>query len=125
MKKFLVIIIAFSFFNTKAFSQDSYEQRTPEERAKIQTEWMKQNLNLSDEQFEKVEPLNLEYALKMEEVKSIDGKLSKIKKAKSLSDEKDSKLKTILSEEQFEKYLKKRKELGDKMKENRKNSGNF
>jgi len=47
----------------------------------------------------------------MEKIKKINGNLSKLKAARKTSDEKDEKLKKLLSEEQFQFYLDKRKEL--------------
>jgi hypothetical protein len=117
MRKIIFNVIFVSFFPLAAFAQNFGMQLTPEERAQLQTEWMKENLQLSDSQQVKVEALNLEYALKMEKIKSIDGNLSKLKKARKTSEEKDEKLKKLLSEEQFAFYLDKRKELRKKTKE--------
>jgi len=117
MKKILFNVIFVSFFSLGTFAQNFGRQLTPEERTKMQTEWMKENLQLNDSQLVKIEALNLEYALKMEKVKGIDGNLSKLKAARKTSEEKDEKLKKLLSEEQFEFYLDKRKELRKKAME--------
>jgi uncharacterized membrane protein len=107
------------------FAQDFESRRTAEERARFQTEWMKQNLKLSDDQQTQVDPLNLKYARQMNEVKSISGKFAKLKKAKSIMDEKDKELKKILNKDQYQIYQDKKEELREKMKEanqQRKNS---
>lgn len=117
MRKIIFNFIFVSLFPLATFAQNFGMQLTPEERAQMQTEWMKENLQLNDSQLVKVEALNLEYALKMEKVKGIDGNLSKLKAAGKTSEEKDEKLKKLLSEEQFEFYLDKRKEMRKKAKE--------
>lgn len=98
-------------------AQPKTGQRTPEERAAIQTEWMKENLKLNANQASAVESLNLEYARKMETVKQVDGKMAQLKKAKSISEEKDAKLKAVLDSKQFQTYLEKKKELRAKAME--------
>jgi hypothetical protein len=117
MKKIIFNVIFVSFFSLAAFAQNFGMQLTPEERAQMQTEWMKEKLQLNDSQLVKIEVLNLEYALKMEKVKGVDGNLSKLKAARKTSEEKDEKLKKLLSEEQFQFYLDKRKELRKKAME--------
>ena len=114
MKKMILTGIFVSFFSLGAFTQNFGMQFTPEERAQMQTEWMKENLQLNDSQLVKIEVLNLKYALKMEKIKGINGNLSKLKAARKTSEDKDEKLKQVLDEEQFEFYLDKRKELRKK-----------
>ena len=114
MRKMILTGIFVSFFSLGAFTQNFGMQFTPEERAQMQTEWMKENLQLNDSQLVKIEALNLEYALKMEKIKGINGNLSKLKAARKTSEDKDEKLKQVLDKEQFEFYLDKRKELRKK-----------
>jgi len=73
MKKLVLISFIFCFIAAGALAQET-ETRTPEERAQIQNEWMKENLQLSEDQIPRVELLNLEYAQKMEEVKKMNGR---------------------------------------------------
>ena len=117
MKQIILISTFLIFFGGKMFAQDVETKLSPEERARFQTEWMKQNLSLSEDQLTQIEPLNLKYAQKMEEVKAISGKIGKLKKAKAIMDEKDGQLKKILTKDQFNVYLEKREEIRDKMKE--------
>jgi len=114
MRKMILTGIFVSFFSLGAFTQNFGMQFTPEERAQMQTEWMKENLQLNDSQLVKIEALNLKYALKMEKIKGINGNLSKLKAARKTSEDKDEKLKQVLDKEQFEFYLDKRKELRKK-----------
>ncbi len=117
MKQIILIGTFLIFMTGKIFAQDVETKLSPEERARFQTEWMKQNLSLSEDQLAQIEPLNLKYAKKMEEVKTISGKIGKLKKAKAIMDEKDGQLKKILTKDQFKIYLEKREEIRDKMKE--------
>lgn len=96
---------------TGTFAQLGGTTYTPEQRAQIQNDWMNDNLRLTNEQLEKVSELNLEYAQKMEEVKTIQGKLDKLKKAREIADEKDKRLKQVLTKEQFDLYQEKKSEL--------------
>ncbi|QGY46452.1 hypothetical protein GM418_23145 [Maribellus comscasis] len=120
MKKIVIVGFIICLFPAKIFSQNIGAQYSPEERAQIQTEWMKETLQLNAGQVSKVDSLNLEYALKMEKVKSVQGRISQLKEAREISEEKDGKLKQMMDEGQFETYLKKRKELRKKMNEIRK-----
>jgi hypothetical protein len=117
MRRIIFSGILFMFLAQGAFAQNLGMQFTPEERAQMQTEWMEENLQLNDSQLVKVEALNLEYALKMEKIKEINGNLSKLRAARKISEEKDKKLKKLLDKEQFEYYLDKRKEMQKKARE--------
>jgi hypothetical protein len=117
MRRIIFSGIFFMFLAQGAFAQNFGMQFTPEERAQMQTEWMEENLQLNDSQLVKVEALNLEYALKMEKIKEINGNLSKLRAARKISEEKDKKLKKLLDKEQFEFYLDKRKEMQKKARE--------
>jgi Spy/CpxP family protein refolding chaperone len=66
----------------------------PQTIAKKQTEWMKKDLSLSEEQTKKVEEINLKYAKKME----------------SMHQDKEKDLQGILNKDQFEKYKAKKAE---------------
>lgn len=116
-KRIFMLAILVCAFTTDMFSQNSMKNSTPEERAKIQTEWMIKNLQLTDSQKDTVEALNLEYAMKMETLKNLGGKRQKMKEARKISNEKDEKLKTILNEQQHKLYIDNRKELMKKIKE--------
>jgi len=117
MKKLVLTLAVVIGLIINCSAQQENGQRTPEERAAAQTEWMKENMALTAEQLSTVEALNLEYANKMEEVRAIDGNLAKLKKARSITDEKDAKLKTVLNKEQFQQYEEMKKEMRAKAKQ--------
>ncbi|WP_153631532.1 hypothetical protein [Prolixibacter sp. SD074] len=111
MKRIILMSMLFLTSSIGAFAQFSGTTYTPGQRAQIQNDWMKDNLRLTNEQLEKVSELNLEYAQKMEEVKTIQGKLDKLKKARDIADDKDKRLKQVLTKEQFDLYQEKKSEL--------------
>ena len=80
-------------------------QSRPEQRAEIQTQFMKDHLNLPADVLAKVQAINLKYAQQMDPVlKGTDGKLAKMQKAHGIMAAKDEELKAILSPVQFEAY---------------------
>ena len=80
-------------------------QSRPEQRAAIQTQFMKDRLNLPADVLAKVQAINLKYAQQMDPVlKGTDGKLAKMQKARGIMAAKDAELKAILSPSQFEAY---------------------
>jgi hypothetical protein len=99
-------------------AMDALEQSTPQERAALQTAFMKSKLALDEKQSGKVSALNLEYAEKAEPIiKGDDGIFSKRSQMNSLQDEKNAKLKGILTPDQYETYEAAQDELRDQMVE--------
>ncbi len=81
------------------------QKDTPEERAKLQTKKMTKELNLTDEQVEKVAALNLKVEQKIQAI--IDGEMSEERKKEFIEGNKNEKMKvlsTILTKEQMKKY---------------------
>jgi hypothetical protein len=86
---------------------------TPEERANETSQKMKQGLNLTTEQMNKVQDINLRYAIRTEnEVAKVKmSNWSKYWKIKSIQTDKDKELKPLLTADQFKKYAKKRDDM--------------
>ena len=85
---------------------------TPEERAAVQTEMMKSKLDLSADQLEPVQALNLKYAREMDPVlKGSGGLFERLKKAREIAHAKDAALQGVLSEAQFQKYRAAKEEM--------------
>ena len=99
---------------------DSLKASTPEQRAKMQSDKMKEKLVLTDDQYKQVSDLNLVYAKKMDPIlHSDEGRFKKYRQAKTLMDEKDKKLKGILTSDQYKQYEDLKKEMMDKMRDSR------
>jgi len=106
IKKMLLFtaVILCSPFIVSAQSK-SLKQTTPEQRAKMQTEWMRTKLALNTKQVEQVYALNLQYAQKNDPIiQSNEGRLSKFKKMKALQNEKSNAMSQILDAGQYKKY---------------------
>lgn len=88
----LVVVLFIALFIQAQNS--SITNRTPEQEAKKQTEKMQKELELDDEQVEKVYELNLKYAKERKETNSRVDAMKRIRK-------KDEELKKILTQEQY------------------------
>jgi periplasmic protein CpxP/Spy len=91
-----------------------YQQLSPEDRAYNQTKQMKKLLTLSKEQFDKVEIINVKYAMMMDSTMKANGGFSPEmrEKMKPMMEAKDKELKPILTEEQMKLYEESRKKMG-------------
>lgn len=74
------------------------KSKTPEERAKKQTEWMKKDLQLTDVQAAEVEKINSKYAIESDKLKQEFKEKRKIN-----STNKNAELKKVLTPEQYTK----------------------
>ena len=92
--------------------QDALVNSTPEQRAKLQTEFMVKKLGLQADQIPKVEAINLKSAQKMEPVlKGTEAPFVKLRTAKSINREKAAELEKVLSKDQYQQYLASREEM--------------
>ncbi len=119
MKK--IIFSCFFVIATLLFSITASAQKMGDaaERSAKLTEWMRINLNLTDEQLPTVRDINLKYAKKMDALKT--NSLPKSEKMKQIEDNdkaKDKELKDVLTSSQFQTYLSKKQEIKKKFKEN-------
>lgn len=91
-----------------------YQQLSPEDRAYNQTKQMKKMLNLTKEQFDKVEIINVKYAMLMDSTMKANGGFSPEmrEKMKPMMEAKDKELKPILTEDQIKMYEENRKKMG-------------
>ena len=121
MKK--IYLLAFVLFATSlAFAQGGQgqggrRQFSAEEIAKRTTNWMKSELNLSENQVAPVDSVNLLYAkAQMALMQSANGDREKIREAMTdLAAKKTEALSAILTTEQMELYKKRMSERGNRM----------
>ena len=112
----LAIVLLLIFAN--AYSQEKPQLSSdPAERGKQVTEWMKTNLQLSDEQVPKVEAINVRCAEKNIELEGRKNMTKGTRQKYLTSNERyrDSELKKIFTAEQFTAYQEKKKEVMTKM----------
>jgi Spy/CpxP family protein refolding chaperone len=96
---------------------DQLKATTPSQRAAAQTEYMKSHLGLTDAQMPKITAINQKYAEQMEPViKSADGGLGKMLKAKAIQDNKDAELQQTLTPDQFERFVSSKDEMREAVK---------
>ncbi len=82
--------------------------RSAGERAEMQSNLMRDSLSLSGAQYEKVKEINLEYAVKNDELrKKSEGDFTALREQmQALRQEQNEALKAVLTNEQYEKWLK-------------------
>jgi hypothetical protein len=117
--KWFVGTIFLFLISCPVFAQNGeLKNSTPEERAELQSEWMKSTLKLSPSVVPAVEALNLKYAKKTQSLlKSEKSKLHKFKAYKADSDAKDKELRNLLTSDQYKLYQQKKDEMEQKMKQ--------
>lgn len=126
MRKIISGIILILMIQCVIFAQDNdLKNSTPEDRAKIITEWMQEKLSLEPSQVDAVYSINLDYAAKnIDLMNSNESRRSKFRKLKSGAKEKDKELKNIFTKDQFDIYQDRKKELRravkDRIEEKRK-----
>jgi hypothetical protein len=102
----------------RADLMENLAKTSPQERADIQTAFMKRKLGLSPEEAAKVEATNLEFAQKAEPViKGSDGPFMKMREMKSIQSQKDTALQGILTPAQFATYQASQDEMKQKFEE--------
>lgn len=114
----LAAMTVIMLISTASFAQDKMPHKTPEERAKMMSDKMKTELSLTDDQYQKVQAINLDFANKTKDIKK-DGadKAGWAEKMKPLDEERTTSLKGVLTPDQFTKFESMKKDMKDKHKE--------
>lgn len=130
MKKNLVHIVffcamLFSVACVQAQDEGGMKNSTPEQRAEMQTKWLKSKLQLNEDQTTKISAINLKYAKEMDPVlKGSGGKLAKLKQAKKINGQKEGEYKQVLTKEQFATYEQVKNDMKEEMKQRMKDRKN-
>lgn len=108
-RKISILFIAFIAITNILVAQPNI---TSEERAKMETDWMKTDLNLDASTALNIEAINLKYATKrkemMQEMRNSGGEPDREamrENMQTLNEEKNNELKLVLTQEQYVKYL--------------------
>ena len=114
------------FCSVFVFTNLNAQTTDPATQAKELTEKQKMQLSLTEEQYPKVEVINLEFFKTTETIKNSDGsKEEKLRGLKKADKKREEALKTILTDEQFSEFKEHRKEnrqsFKNKVKASRKN----
>lgn len=118
--KSMVSVACFAFmmmFSVAVMAQDK-TQHKPEEKAKMMSDKMKTELTLTDEQYQKVQAINLDFATKSSALKKEGGDKSAWgEKMKPIKEEHTKSLKAVLTPEQFTKYESWKEDMKSKEKD--------
>jgi len=91
---------------------------TPQQRAGIQTMFLKSKLGLSAEQAQKLEAINLKYAQQMQPIiESSERPLMKMGELRRVQEAKDAEMQQLLSPEQYSKYLAAKEEMREHLEQ--------
>ncbi len=118
----VILALAIAGMGNFAYSQEKLNEfmteTTPEERAQLQTDYMKEILSLSGDQEAKVHGVNLKYAEKIQEAyEAPTKKQQKLQAMKRINAEKEAELKLNLSADQYATYEKNKEAMKEKIKE--------
>lgn len=90
-----------------------------EQWAHKQSDEMRSKLNLTDDQYAQVDKINVVYAQRMAPVlQSPDGRFAKYRKLKPLMEEKDDKMRAVLTKDQYRQYEELKKQMREQYKQN-------
>lgn len=89
------------------------------EGAKRVTDKMKTELSLTEAQYPKVEQINKDFMEKAKAGRTVTDKVEREKSVKALADDRDTKLKAVLTEDQFKTYSDKKAAKVSALKEKR------
>lgn len=124
MKKVFISMMFFVALTISAQAQTSKPKLTEEQKKELKAKLdaYKEKLNLSDEQKPKVEEVNMEYMEALSKIKEDGGsKMSRYKKFKQASNNRDKKMKEILTKEQYKIYKEHQEEIKEELKARRAN----
>jgi hypothetical protein len=121
MRHLISMVLGFSMLlvATLAIAQmEELKNSTPEERATLQTDWMKTNLSLDEKATEAVSAINLKYAKETQALMDSDGtKLGKMMTFRRNSDAKDAEMRALMTPEQYSQYEQKKTQMGEMVKQ--------
>lgn len=117
-KFILGIAITFLTPSHATAQEDTFNNSSPEERAQLQTEWMRSELSLDSTILPVVNSINLKYSKKIQSLRKTGGsRIQKYRDFKVLSDAKDTELRKTFTKEQFRLYQLKKEEMEKNMKQ--------
>ncbi|MFP9112996.1 hypothetical protein ACLI1A_03590 [Flavobacterium sp. RHBU_3] len=88
-----------------AVTVSAQEAVKPEDGAKALTSYMKEKFTLNDSQYTKVFSVNLAFMQKTLENNNKTNKVEKLKKQRAIEEERDTKLKSVMSDDQYKLYI--------------------
>ena len=126
MKKAIFLLVVIAFISAQAQAQPRGERPSPEERAKRETETLKKELKLNDDQAKKVNDILLDSAKQMREVfgSSNGDRETRRAKMQEIIKKQDEKLNLVFTKEQQAKYADYQKKREEERQQRREQRGN-
>ena len=118
MKKIFAISVLMIISLTSFAQRENMRKMSVEERAQMQTERMSTSLELDSTAIDQVHEINLKYAKQMEEGRGENtSRFEMMKLMEKTNNAKNKELKTILTKEQYKKYMRQQQEMRNRMQE--------
>ena len=112
------LLLAASGASAQGQALEKLAGTTPQQRAGIQTMFLKSKLGLSAEQAQKLEAINLKYAQQMQPIlESSERPLMKMGQVHRVEEAKDAEMRQLLSPEQYSKYQASKEELREHLEQ--------
>ena len=106
-------------FSSLIASAQQMSQRSPQERARNQTQWMQKNLGINEDQNKRVYEIIFKHAQEMDAARSSGPGPDRRSAMQNISASRDAELKNVLTADQYQKYQAHEQEAKDKMRERR------
>src|SRR5687768_5553465 len=122
MKKVIISMILFTTLMVAAHAQTGKAKFTEEQKKELKAKLdaYREKLNLSDDQKSKVDTVNMEYMEALSKIKEEGGsKMSRYKKFRQASNNRDKKMKAILTKEQYKIYKEHQEEFKEELRARR------
>lgn len=122
MKKLIIFVLLLVAVCTSSNAQSNNPKLSEEQKKewKARLDAYREKLNLTDEQKPQVEEANMAYLEALSEIRESGGsKLSKYRTYKKANAERDKKMKSILSKEQYKIYKEQQEEFKEEIKARR------
>ncbi len=116
VKSIALIAVIFSFVIASA---QQMPQRSPQERARNQTQWMQKNLGINEDQNKRVYEIIFKHAQEMDAARSSGPGPDRRSAMQNIAASRDAELKNVLTADQYQKYQAHEQEAKDKMRERR------
>ncbi|OQP58074.1 hypothetical protein A3860_07025 [Niastella vici] len=124
MKRILNITLMLVLVTLMAANASAQAKMTEEQIKEVKARYQanKEKLNLTEDQSKKVDAINTSWFEGVAKLKnSGSSKMERYKKFKSLNQERDSKMKEVLTKEQFKIYKQQKQEMKEEFKQRRAN----
>ena len=119
LQKITVGLVLMAGTCTQGVAQSAVE-KSPEERARMLTQLMSEELGLTDDQVPRIDSINLAYSQRMEDIfTQATRPRERFKAAQALMKQKDTELAEVFTEKQYKAYLKRKNERRKTMRKKR------